>query len=173
MVQRTDDRHSPAFAHFMSTQTVHVDLTSPPDRAKVGMGPRGGAVIVERTSEDRMLDVAFTLPAGKRLRVPAFGVTFHTDAADPDTAPPRNIVVNRRVPDADAARSALLADADALGFDRAEVERWYADHGKRPLRPLDTGRVSITQVSYLQIAITTRQSDGGDVQIDYLLSWDA
>ena len=165
-----DPRHAPAFSEFMKTQQVHVDLSTPPTRERVGMGPVVNAVIIERTATE-MLDVNFTLPGGKRLHVPAFGVVFSTDYADPDTAPPRQIIINRRVSDPDAARDALAADAAALGLPAADVDRWYT-RAKVPTDGPDNDRLSNPmKIGYLTVVIATSHNSERQVLLTYSLEW--
>jgi hypothetical protein len=117
-----------------------------------------------------MLDVDLALPGDKHLRVPAFGVVFHTDPKDPDTAAPGGAVVNRRVPDLAAAHAALLADADAVGLPSEQIERWWSDAGgSRAVAPRTVGPV---QVGHVRVDAEIRPSDASDeVLINYHLDW--
>ncbi len=166
----SEGRYSEAFHRFMQTQQVHVDLTTPPTREEVGLGPESTAVIVGRTG-DKMLDVKLALPEGKQLHVPAFGVVFSADLDGRRDLPPREIVVNRRFSDLAAAHEALVQDGRAIGIDDDETERWYADMTAGSL-PEAMSRNFEVELGYMRANVEVIIRAGQDDLINYTFLWD-
>jgi hypothetical protein len=166
---RADRPSSPVAEEFQRSQRVVLDLTEPPTREEAGLVDGKDTLIVERDG-DRPLDVAFTLPGGERLAVPAIGVVFATGVTGGTGGPVESITVNRVVDDVAAARAAVLADAARLNIPEDKVTAAFGRlQAGEPVQLAFEGSL----VGYLRPAVEVRHQpgQGTGVEVHYSLDW--
>lgn len=166
---RGNESSPPVAERFRRTQRVVLDLREPPTREEAGLVDGEATLIVER-DPGGMLDVSFSLPNDEVLAVPAIGVVLTTAPGGEPDGPVESITVNRAAGDLAEARAALLADADVLELDAAEIDRYFAgvSRGDRVRRVFQA-----RPVGYIRVDVEVRHdpANGAHADIDYKLDW--
>ncbi len=165
-----------------TTHRFDVDLAGPmPSRAQLGLAPGQ----TQRTYDggSTPVQVTYHLTGGRELTVPASSVTVSTTSmdvtnprhpvADDDLVLPNEVAATQDFDTKDQARQLLLAQADVLGLDPADIARWYATapEAPGPNVVLDkryfSGRA---RIGYVDVSVGVFISDLGYLIWD--LSWD-
>jgi hypothetical protein len=153
---------------LVAQDVVRLDLSEPPTREEAGFAEGRNSLILERVGD--AIDVELTLPTGV-LKTDAFGVVLAEPVGETAADHAVEVVLNRRLPDLDAVRSELLEEADVLGLDPADIER-FADEVANPPSDTDNRVLTGTHPQPPETSVEARYSNaGGGWVLNYSFSF--
>lgn len=162
---------------MMAGEVLLIDLSTPPQRAAVGMA--AGATVVSHQRDDReAFPVRLRLPWGVELAVEARLLTIDSmGRPDPPTGPPSTLDLHAYPESLADGYQQMLAVARRFALDAAEVTAWYQEAGEPP-----TGAAAVrsgwlsAEVGSVRLEVrATYRPPAGEVDaqttVHYVLTW--